>query len=90
MPRASRDRWLFPMFAALCLMVMALTVTVVLLAMANAHQGRDIDAFKQSTRETCLRTKTYGPSLADAYAKYSILNDGQLKAYRDGLPTSCP
>ena len=40
-------------------------------------------------RDACQRTRAFAPSLAKAYARYSILTAAELAQYRRTIPRSC-
>jgi hypothetical protein len=69
------------------LWLIAVSVAVLVVAVAFV---RSQQATQRAARASCERSREFGPPLADAYGKYGILNDRQLKAYRATLPKSCP
>lgn len=69
--------------------VWLIIVSAAILIVAVAFYGSQ-HATDQAAREACVRSRQFGPPLADAYARYRILNPAQLRAYRATLPDSCP
>lgn len=65
-------------------------IFIAILLIQNAHQAADIQDFKDTATVACVRSKVFGPSLADAYERYNILNETQLEVYRDSIPERCP
>ena len=40
----------------------------------------------EAVRQSCLRTRKFGPKLADAYARYHWLTPAEVQAYRATIP----
>ena len=44
---------------------------------------------RRTSRQSCLRTREFGPALADAYERFHILSTEQLRSYRATIPRTC-
>lgn len=51
---------------------------------------RSKSATDTAARDSCNRSRIFGPPIANAYEKFGVLNTEQLKAYRATIPDVCP
>ena len=86
---------------ALGVAIVAVCITLTVLAFEIRDQGREtsrlsqenrtrsIDTARQS-RIACQRTRRFAPPLAAWYAQHHVLRPDELAAYRETIPSSCP
>ncbi len=80
---------------AVCAAIGLIVLATFYRASENDRTQRNEEAAKaavvaaRQAKVSCRRSRTFGPPLADAYARYKILTPKQVAAYRLTIPTSC-